>query len=350
MLQILLTLLIATVLLCVINRPGKFIVSRVVQLVRSENAWAAFLGAFALETIATGTDAHRDACAAAGAIPALVGALGRHAGEARVCRSASGALGIIAATRDAHRDACVAAGAAPALVGALVAQANDGYTVRVICGAVVAVVQGAPGDLQAARAAAFVAAGALDTLEQFAAAADGIGDEDVVAWYLAHVLGNTIDVVRNLPPRRLFLATLPPQQLAARLASCFECWNAKPRRECPRREAAAGGAPPGEGVSGGGGGGGHDDPFECPVCREGESAKLWCSLECGHLFHERCLMEWAATETRGARAAAALPSHTAAHCPIDRCVMTRVVPPGAALLEGALLVDTPVLSPPAPPP
>ena len=73
----------------------------------------------------SGDGAHRDACAAAGAIPALVGTLTRHAGEAVVCEYASGALQYIATTSDAHRDACAAAGAIPALVGALTRHAGE---------------------------------------------------------------------------------------------------------------------------------------------------------------------------------------------------------------------------------
>jgi hypothetical protein len=61
-------------------------------------------------------------------------------------------------------------------------------------------------------------------------------------------------------------------------------------------------------------------------------------------------MKWAAKETHDARAAAALPSHTAAHCPMGRCVVTRVFPLGAAVPEGATLVGTPALSPPEEPP
>jgi hypothetical protein len=44
--------------------------------------------------------------------------LGRHAEEAGVCGRASAALGNIAVGSDAHRDACEEAGAIPAMVGA----------------------------------------------------------------------------------------------------------------------------------------------------------------------------------------------------------------------------------------
>jgi hypothetical protein len=78
----------------------------------------------ALRNIAS-FDAQNDACAEAGAIPALVGALTRHAGEAGVCQNASGALQNITLTSDAHRDACAAAGAISALVGALTRHAGE---------------------------------------------------------------------------------------------------------------------------------------------------------------------------------------------------------------------------------
>ena len=56
-------------------------------------------------------------------------------------------------------------------------------------------------------------------------------------------------------------------------------------------------------------------------------------------------MNWAANQTHGARAAAALPAHTAAHCPMDRCVVTKAVPLEAVVLEGAEPVDTPAATP-----
>ena len=89
----------------------------------------------ALWNIALASDAHRDACAAAGAIPALVGALTRHAGEAGVCEDASSALGSIAAGSDAHRNACAAAGAIPALVGALTRHAGEAVVCQNASGA-----------------------------------------------------------------------------------------------------------------------------------------------------------------------------------------------------------------------
>ena len=61
-------------------------------------------------------------------------------------------------------------------------------------------------------------------------------------------------------------------------------------------------------------------------------------------------MKGAARETQGARAAAALPAHTAVHCPMDRCVVTRAAPLGAAVPEGAVAVDTPAATPAATPP
>jgi hypothetical protein len=79
----------------------------------------------ALANIMTSSDAHRVACATAGAIPALVGALTRHVGEAGVCTNASTSLRNITATSNAHRDVCATAGAIPALVGALTRHAGE---------------------------------------------------------------------------------------------------------------------------------------------------------------------------------------------------------------------------------
>ena len=54
----------------------------------------------------------------AGAIPALVGALTRHAGEAGMCANVSRALANITWTSPALRAAAVAAGAVPRLAAA----------------------------------------------------------------------------------------------------------------------------------------------------------------------------------------------------------------------------------------
>ena len=72
----------------------------------------------ALANIAFSSDAHRDACATAGAIPALTGALTRHAGEAGVCQNASAALQNISWNSPSHRAAAGAAGAVPHLAAA----------------------------------------------------------------------------------------------------------------------------------------------------------------------------------------------------------------------------------------
>ncbi len=80
-------------------------------------------GAAALKMIAWRHDGlNARACVTAGAIPALVGALTRHSGEAGVCAIVSAALGCIACSSDARRDACAAA--IPALVTALARHAG----------------------------------------------------------------------------------------------------------------------------------------------------------------------------------------------------------------------------------
>ena len=102
--------------------------ARVVQLMNAaaENARVVGAGAAALRAITLAAGA-RDACATAGAIPALVGALTRHAGEAGVCNNASTALGNITAgdSGGRHVDACATAGAIPALVSALTRHAGE---------------------------------------------------------------------------------------------------------------------------------------------------------------------------------------------------------------------------------
>ncbi len=101
---------------------------------------------WALSNIAAGSsEARKDACAAAGAIPALVGALTRHAGEAGVCKATCGALANITLTSDAHRDACAAAGAIPALVGALTRHELEAVVCECASGALANIAKGNSG-------------------------------------------------------------------------------------------------------------------------------------------------------------------------------------------------------------
>ena len=109
----------------------------------------------------------KDACAAAGAIPALVGALGRHVGEAGVCEAACDALANLTAASDMHRNACAAARAIPALVGALTA--HGAGRAGVYQGAATALLNMVRGNPAHRRAA--VAAGAVPILAATWAAA-----------------------------------------------------------------------------------------------------------------------------------------------------------------------------------
>jgi hypothetical protein len=86
----------------------------------------------ALRNITATSDAHRNASAAAGAIPALVGALTRHAGEAGVCKEASVALADFVLTSPAHRLAAVAAGAVPRLAAAYSAHSSSSAFVALL--------------------------------------------------------------------------------------------------------------------------------------------------------------------------------------------------------------------------
>ena len=122
----------------------------------------------------------KDACVVAGAIPALVGALARHVGEAGVCEAACGALASLTAASDMHRNACVAARAIPALVGALAAHGAAGRAAGVYQAAATAllnVVRGNPAHRRAAVAAGAVPilaaawAAAPPSMKQFAHAA-----------------------------------------------------------------------------------------------------------------------------------------------------------------------------------
>jgi hypothetical protein len=258
----------------------------------------------------TWSDEGRAACLASGAVPAIVAALGTHAGEAGLCREACGALHAISwIGSDEGGAACLAAGAVPAIVVALGTHVGNADTCEGACKALGSIARTAEGR------AACVAAGALSALLATIAAEDPAADAARAA----------LQNIQPPVPSTLALLALPPLQLEARLASCLECWASTPRAPCP-----------------------HRPPPECAICYDNVCEMPWLALPCGHLVHAGCMMEWAAAETRGARAAAALPTHTAAHCPLDRSVVTRLVPLGEALPEGAVAVaaGAPVPAPP----
>jgi hypothetical protein len=284
----------------------------------------------------------------AAVVPAIVAALVTHAGEARVCGVACNALRFIAESYEG-RAAVVATGTGvPAIVAALVTHAGEAVVCKAACYALDNIAESAEGR------AAIEAAGAVDVLLAMLAAEHPAADAARAA----------LQRIRPPAPSMLMLLSLPPRDMEARLASCLECWIAKPRAACAH--------------------GGARDP--CPICQDDASLPdaSWTALPCGHLFHARCMcvyrrplfaasdkaararmppadplsshprysrlptparrMNWAANQTHGARAAAALPAHTAAVCPMDRCVVTRAVPLEAAP-EGAVPVDTPAATP-----
>ena len=124
------------------------------------------------------------------------------------------------------------------------------------------------------------------------------------------------------PVDALVIERLAPSGRAARLASCTTCWLAA-ARACACAEKC----------------------HECAICQDpgNEGAGPWTALGCGHLFHERCILRWAAHASRGARAVArrtgAMPSFTAAHCPLDRKCITCVVRGDAERAEYLRVVD-----------
>ena len=128
----------------------------------------------------------------------------------------------------------------------------------------------------------------------------------------------------------LVLDGLPPDELAARLKSCKECWAARPHRlVCPRGAAAQ--------IS-------HNEPHECGICMrypdccepgftggphfDGNDCaecrpfwqKEWIAFRCGHVCHLQCAMGWAASKTRDARADDNLDDAPSVVCPHGRCV------------------------------
>jgi hypothetical protein len=121
---------------------------------------------------------------------------------------------------------------------------------------------------------------------------------------------------------RLVLRVLPSSELPARLASCYQCWHAAPRRACIHNEAP-----------------------QCPICMEGDKIdRPWLALRaCGHIFHESCIMSWVALQTHDARGAAVLNPETAALCPVGRCQATSIGGSAGGSGGGDLPVATPVL-------
>ena len=300
----------------------------------------------------------RAAVVAVGAVPLIVAALVTHAGDEVVCIAANGALSKIAGSAEG-RAAVIAAGALAAIVAALVTHAGEANVCRVACFALRCIAHSAEDGIPAVLAVGAavpaitaalvqhsgdedVCGAACDALGNIAGSAEGratveaAGAADVLlAMHAAEhpaagAARAALQRIRPPLPSTLLLLPLPPPQVAARFASCLECWRATPRAACTH--------------------GGARDP--CPIC-QGEYSlpgAPWTALRCGHLLHGRCMMKWAAWETRGARAEVALPSFTAAHCPVCRCEATGVVLQGEAAPADALPVGTPPSSPADTPP
>lgn len=116
----------------------------------------------------------------------------------------------------------------------------------------------------------------------------------------------------KLPSTCVALRVLPQAELGARLLSCLECWDAKPRRSCSHNVHSG------------------TALRECSICMRDESMsegadRKWVALSnCGHVFHERCMLKWARTETAAFRAAMRggrqFRDDTSGdvHCPCDR--------------------------------
>ena len=256
------------------------------------------------------SDEGRAACLSAGAPSAIVAAFNArvgHVGNVAMCMAACEALGNLALS-DAGRAACLSAGGPLAFVAALRRHPGDSFVRMLVCDALCRIAGSATGR------AACVAAGAVEVLHALIEAAPERDRDD---------LQRALDHISPPVPSALLLLALPPAELAARLASCLPCWLSAPRPAC------AHGAP-------------HDP---CPICFEADLPDApWMALRCGHLVHARCMMGWASSETHHARAAsAALPRGTAAHCPFDRCVATRIALAGTAAAEGEVVVATPAV-------
>ena len=280
------------------------------------------------------------------ASPASAAAVARAAAEALPTATADAICSIAAVFYPASNadapffaDAAVDAGAAPALVAALRRSSPaDGAAILELCKAIgmIAAGSGAPGPQRAARIAAFAAAGAEEALRALQAGVPlaepfeyyGLDDEEEDGAALPRALQDTLDLLLQKPPARLYLVTLPRAQLQARLASCLECWLGG--KECPRSVGATAGA----------GADPHSEQHAC-YCMEAGATLAWAALPCGHLAHMRCLMKWAALKTEGARAAAVLPSGTCVPCPHCRRVVTQVrrLEDAATALDGEQLEE-----------
>ena len=267
---------------CVAARAPRFIVAALAANVGAAEACEEACSA--LGKIASGEEG-RAACVAAGASATLVAVLKAHAGL-QPCLQAVAALGNIAANSKEGKASCVAALAPAAIVAALGVLGGAAAFCKQACRALCNIAGSAGGKAACLAVGAVLALEAVRTTHPQQAA------------LCAHAESALLAVTGR--PACLYLASLPPPLLAARLGSCLECWRATPRRACPRGDAHT--AP-------------HGELRECPICFGAEcSEKPWLALRCGHYFHRCCMKEWGKRK---------IEARAAVLCPLCMCVATR---------------------------
>jgi hypothetical protein len=266
--------------------------------IHKEGLWAVS-NAFAAQPLQV------EAALAAGLLPHVVAALAHPA--ARVQAEAAFCVASLAGRGAAAAAALLGSGALERLPAVLMAHCANAALARALLRGFNALLHSLPeGGRRGAALAQILAAGlpaAVGSLlaDDGGAASDQLGVE----------IGLFLSCFPDLPAGDRLASALVVQRLApgaplkARLASCTACWaRASPCRCAPEAVAA---------------------DRECPICQEAEMRGPWTALACGHLFHERCILRWAAHATRAARALARLPRDACAVCPLDRKCITCVV-------------------------
>jgi hypothetical protein len=115
--------------------------------------------------------------------------------------------------------------------------------------------------------------------------------------FLAHFFPVEGGAARADSHPTLVVKRLAGARLSERLASCTACWLAKTPCACASKA-----------------------PHECAICQDADndaSEGPWTALHCGHLYHQACILRWAAHVARGGQSTVL--------CPQDRKCVSCVV-------------------------
>lgn len=280
---------------------------------------------WSLSNIAASEQPHKQALLDTGCLPRVLELLGSSGGERAAAREHAAWLvsNLLSGCTGEQQDAVAALGAARVLSGALAAWVADAHRTRTLGGTSVDALEKLllrrPGGW-AAGPQLLMDAGAPEPLEALVDHLLALPGGGEGAPGNTRALLQAERMLRLLPcglaPRRVFFTPPPPAEVAARVASCSECWHATPRRECPPR---AEGAP--------------HERDACAICYslERDDGAPVTALTCGHVLHLPCLLSWLELATRENGATQLSRKGV---CPVCRAVCTRAVKRGLAVAEG----------------